>query len=143
VVDEGRRRLARECDMTLHSYLLFVLASVLLVLVPGPDMLYMLARCVAQGRRAGALAACVFSAGSYVHLTAAMIGLSAVLATSSVAFSVVKWLGGAYLIYLGIGTLRGRQESPQIGTEDRPRRTGRTIFWQAFVNNVLNPKVAM
>jgi threonine/homoserine/homoserine lactone efflux protein len=129
--------------MTLHTYLLFVLASVVLVLVPGPDMLYMLARCVAQGRRAGVLAAFGFSAGSYVHLTAAMLGLSAVLATSSAAFSFVKWLGAAYLIYLGIGALRSSQGSPHIGTEDQARRTGRTIFWQAFVNNVLNPKVAM
>jgi len=69
--------------MTLHSYLLFASASVVLVLVPGPDMIYMLSRCVAQGRKAG--------------LMAAILGLSAVLATSLVAFTVVKWLGAGYL----------------------------------------------
>src|SRR5882724_10059354 len=95
--------------MTLHSYLLFVGAAIVLVIVPGPDMAYMLARCIAQGRRAGVLAAVGFHLGGYVHLTAAVLGLSAILATSSVAFSVVKWVGAAYLVYLGIGVLRSKQ----------------------------------
>ena len=75
--------------MTLHNYLLFVFASFVLILVPGPDMAYMLARCIAQGRRAGVLAAVGFNLGSYVHLTAAALGLSTLLATSGFAFSVV------------------------------------------------------
>ena len=67
--------------MTLHSYLLFVGATIVLVIVPGPDMAYMLARCIAQGRRAGVLAALGFNLGGYVHLAAAVLGLSAILAT--------------------------------------------------------------
>jgi threonine/homoserine/homoserine lactone efflux protein len=78
--------------------LLFVAASIVLVIAPGPDMVYMLARCIAQGRRAGVLAAVGFNLGGYVHLTAAVLGLSAILATCAVAFSVVKWLGAAYLV---------------------------------------------
>src|SRR2546429_890814 len=78
--------------LPLHSYLLFVGATIVLAIMPGPDMAYMLARCIAQGRRAGVLAAVGFNLGGYVHLTAAVLGLSAILATSSVAFSVVKWI---------------------------------------------------
>lgn len=129
--------------MTVHSYLLFVLASIVLVLVPGPDMIYMLARCIAQGRRAGVLAALGFNLGAYVHLSAAVAGLSAVLLTSSVAFAVVKWVGAGYLMYLGIRLLCSRQGPLVVCAGSRAKLDGRTILWQAFVSDVLNPKVAM
>jgi threonine/homoserine/homoserine lactone efflux protein len=129
--------------MTLHSYLLFVGATLVLVIVPGPDMLYMLARGIAQGRRAGVLAAVGFNLGGYVHLTAAVLGLSAILATSSVAFSVVKWLGAAYLVYLGVAVLRSKQGPLLISASGLATRGARTILWQAFLSDVLNPKVAM
>ena len=129
--------------MTLHSYLLFVGATIVLVIVPGPDMAYMLARCIAQGRRAGVLAALGFNLGGYVHLTAAVLGLSAILATSSVAFSVVKWVGAAYLVYLGIGVLRSKQGPLVISADGLANRNNGTILWQAFLSDVLNPKVAM
>lgn len=129
--------------MTLHSYLLFVGATVVLAIVPGPDMVYMLARCIAQGRRAGMLAALGFNLGGYVHLMAAVLGLSAILATSSVAFSVVKWLGAAYLIYLGISALRSGAGPLVISADGLGNRNDRTILWQAFLSDVLNPKVAM
>jgi len=127
--------------MTLHTYLLFVLASLVLALVPGPDMVYMLGRCIAQGRRAGILAALGFNAGAYVHLSAAVLGLSAILATSSVAFTAVKWAGAAYLIYLGSGALRSKGGPLVISGVGG--RADRTIFWQAFWSDVLNPKVAV
>ena len=129
--------------MSLHSYGLFVVACIGLALVPGPDMLYMLARCIAQGRRAGVLAALGFNAGGYVHLTAAVGGLSAILATSSAAFTGVKWIGAAYLIYLGIGALRSRPGPLLIDAQTVKAPGGRTIFWQAFLSDVLNPKVAL
>src|SRR5215469_15656697 len=129
--------------MTPHSYLLFAAASLGLALVPGPDMVYMLARCVAQGRRAGILAAVGFNVGGYVHLTAAVLGLSAILAASSVAFTAVKWLGAAYLIYLGISALLSRRGPLVISGDGALSRDDRTIFWQAFLSDVLNPKVAM
>jgi threonine/homoserine/homoserine lactone efflux protein len=129
--------------VTLHNYLLFVFASILLVLVPGPDMAYMLARCIAQGRRAGILAALGFNLGGYVHSTAAVLGLSAILASSSVAFTVVKWLGAAYLVYLGISALRSQQGQPVVADSTFLSRGGKTILWQAFLSDVLNPKVAL
>ncbi len=129
--------------MSLHSYLLFVAASVVLVIVPGPDMAYMLARCVAQGRRAGLLAAAGFNLGGYVHLLAAVVGLSAILATSSVAFTAVKWLGAGYLIYLGITALRVKHGPLVISAGGLSNRDDRTILWQAFLSDVLNPKVAL
>jgi threonine/homoserine/homoserine lactone efflux protein len=128
--------------VTPHSYLLFVFASFVLVLVPGPDMAYMLARCIAQGRRAGVLAALGFNLGGFVHLTAAVLGLSTILATSAFAFSVVKWLGAAYLIYLGLGAIWGNQ-GPLVINANATLRDGRTILWQAFLSDALNPKVAM
>src|SRR5882762_833593 len=123
--------------MTLHNYLLFASACIALALVPGPDMAYMLARCVAQGRRAGVLAAVGFNLGGYVHLTAAVLGLSAILATSSVAFSVVKWVGAAYLVYLGIGVLRSKQGPLVISANGVANRNDKTILWQAFLSDVL------
>lgn len=129
--------------MSLHSYLLFVLAAVALILVPGPDMMYMLGRCLAQGRRAGILSAIGFNLGGYVHLTAAVLGLSAILATSATAFAVVKWIGAAYLVYLGLSALWSRQGPLAIETEVVAGRRSRTILWQAFLSDVLNPKVAL
>ncbi len=77
----------------LHSYLLFIVASVLLIIVPGPDMIYMLSRSIAQGRRAGLVAGLGINLGGYVHLTATVLGLSAILATSSLAFTFITWAG--------------------------------------------------
>jgi threonine/homoserine/homoserine lactone efflux protein len=129
--------------MTLHNYLLFVLASIALALAPGPDMAYVFTRSVAQGRRAGILAALGFNLGGYTHMTAAALGLSAILATSATAFSVIKWLGAAYLIYLGIGALRSSRELFVTTGGDLRPRSDRTILYQAFLSDVLNPKVAM
>jgi threonine/homoserine/homoserine lactone efflux protein len=129
--------------VTLHNFLLFISACIALALIPGPDMAYMLARCIAQGRRAGVLAALGFNLGGLVHATAAALGLSAVLASSSTAFTAVKWFGAAYLIYLGIAAIRSRpgQMSIAEGVAAGPR--GKTILWQAFLSDVLNPKVAL
>lgn len=129
--------------MSLHSYLLFVLAAVALILVPGPDMMYMLGRCLAQGRRAGILSAIGFNLGGYVHLTAAVLGLSAILATSATAFTVVKWIGAAYLVYLGLSALWSKQATLAIEADATAGRRSRTILWQAFLSDVLNPKVAL
>jgi threonine/homoserine/homoserine lactone efflux protein len=106
-------------------------------------MIYMLGRCVAQGRKAGLMAAIGFNLGGYAHLTAAVLGLSAVIATSVVAFTVVKWLGACYLIYLGISTLRSKAGPIVLDTQRPLGRNARTILWQAFLSDVLNPKVAM
>ena len=129
--------------MTAHSYFLFVCSSIALALVPGPDMAFMLARCIAQGRRAGVLAALGFNVGSYVHLTAAVLGLSAVLAASTLAFNIIRWLGAAYLIYLGIAAFASKQGAFVVSGSPESQRSNASIFWQAFLTDVLNPKVIM
>jgi threonine/homoserine/homoserine lactone efflux protein len=129
--------------MTLHTYLLFVRANIVLVLVPGPDMIYMLSRCIAQGKRAGYMAAVGFNLGGYVHLTAAALGLSAILASSAFAFTVVKWIGAGYLFYLGILAICSKPGLVTLDSSGRANRRDRTILWQAFLTDALNPKVAM
>jgi threonine/homoserine/homoserine lactone efflux protein len=129
--------------MTFHTYLIFIVASVVLVIVPGPDMIYMLSRCIAQGRRAGVMSAIGFNIGGYVHLTAAVLGLSAILATSSVAFTTVKWLGAVYLVYLGISVLRSKSGPLVLPLGGTLNRDDRTILWQAYLSDALNPKVAI
>lgn len=106
-------------------------------------MAYLLARSVAQGRRAGVVAALGFNAGGYCHLAAALLGLTAMLAASPRAYTAVKWAGAAYLVYLGVQALRGAGTAALgSGGDDAPRRL-RTIFWQAFLSDVLNPKVGV
>jgi len=126
-----------------HTYLLFVGAAFVLVIVPGPDMAYMLARTVAQGRRAGFLAAAGINTGAYIHVLASTLGLTAILAASSAAFTVVKLLGAAYLIWIGIQAIASKRHSLKNEGESLPRSNGRMIFWQGFWSDVLNPKVAI
>lgn len=126
-----------------HTYLLFIGAMVALVLAPGPDMMYLLGRTVTQGRKAGLIAALGINCGGYVHLLAAVAGLSAILATSSVAFSIVKWIGAAYLVWLGIQAWRAKPANA-AATEFQPAfLSAKAIFWQGFWSDVLNPKVAI
>lgn len=127
--------------MDFHNYLLFVGACVMLCALPGPDMILLLTRSLAQGRRAGLMAALGVNAGSYFHLLAAIAGISAIIASSAYAFMVVKFAGAGYLIYLGIAMLRSsggltQAQSVQI-------LSCRSCFWQGFLSDVLNPKVAI
>jgi hypothetical protein len=127
----------REANVTL-----FVAASLALIATPGPDMIYVLTRGVAQGRRAALVSACGVCSGLAVHTSFAAIGLSALLARSAVAFSVVKYAGAAYLIYLGIKTLSSKE--PLAISEEKRQTTGLGgAFLQGVVSNVLNPKVAL
>ena len=129
--------------MTLESYLLFVVASIVLCVVPGPDIVYLLSRCIAQGKRAGVFAAVGIAAGGYVHLAAAITGLSAILLTSATGFTVVKWLGALYLIYLGVSAFRNSETQDVTTTKRLSGSSPWSIFWQGFVSDILNPKVAM
>jgi len=125
------------------SYGLFVLAALVLILVPGPDMLFMLGRSIAQGRRAGIVAAFGINAGGYVHLTAAITGLSAILLTSALAFTIVKWIGAAYLVWLGINAIRDRASTIGLDSGEIAPRRFRAVFVQGFLSDMLNPKVAV
>lgn len=131
----------------IHDLTLFVISGLLLNIMPGPDSLLIMARSATQGWRAGCAAALGIGAGTFVHIGAAAIGLSAVLATSATAFTVVKWIGAAYIVWCGIGMLRARLkgDSPaDAGAVPPPAPLPlRRIFAQGFLTNVLNPKVAL
>jgi len=120
---------------------LFVVAALVLLLTPGPAVLYIVTRAVDQGRRAGLVSVLGVHAGTLVHVAAAAAGLSAVLAASATAFSVVKYLGAAYLIYLGVRQLLSRVIEPTKVTA-APARLARA-FVDGFIVNVLNPKTAL
>jgi threonine/homoserine/homoserine lactone efflux protein len=129
--------------MELHSYLLFIGAAAILCIVPGPDMAYMLARTITQGRRAGLMAAFGINAGAYVHVLAAVFGLSAILAASSMAFTILKWMGACYLIWIGVRMLLSRAKSVAVEGGQKTLASHRRIFWEGFLSDALNPKVAI
>ena len=118
----------------------FALASLALAVVPGPAVLYIVAQSVPGGRRAGVVSALGISTGGLFHVLAAVIGLSAILAASAEAFTVVKLLGAAYLVWLGIRILLSRDE--RIGGRAVEPTLGRT-YRRGVVVNVLNPKTAL
>jgi threonine/homoserine/homoserine lactone efflux protein len=118
----------------------FALASLVLAVVPGPAVLYIVAQSVNGGRRAGALSALGVATGGLVHVLAAVIGLSALLAASAEAFTVVKLAGAAYLVWLGIRTLLSAND--HIGGR-KPERTLARTYRQGVIVNVLNPKTAL
>ena len=120
---------------------IFALAALALLVVPGPSVLYIVARSVEGGRSAGLTSMLGIQVGALVHVLFAAVGLSAILASSAAAFSVVKWMGVAYLIYLGISRLLAREEMSSTTTV-RPERLTR-IFSQGILVNVLNPKTAL
>jgi RhtB (resistance to homoserine/threonine) family protein len=126
---------------------LFVAAVMLLNVTPGPDTAYIVGRSVAQGRGAGVVSALGISAGCVVHTLACAFGLTALLAASATAFTIVKFAGAIYLIYLGVRLLFVKPPPEEGKTEDAPVRSVpkslRQLFTQGFVTNVLNPKVVL
>jgi RhtB (resistance to homoserine/threonine) family protein len=126
----------------IHDFGLFLAAGILLNLTPGPDTVYILGRSIGQGREAGIASALGISVGSIFHTCAAALGLSAILATSAVAFGTVKLLGGAYLIFLGIKMILDRRKQLRLPSNFR-RHTTIAAFRQGVLTNILNPKVAL
>jgi len=126
----------------IHDLTLFIVSGLLLNLMPGPDVLLVMTRSAAQGWRAGSAAALGIGSGVMLHVLAAAIGLSALLATSATAFTLVKWIGAAYIVYVGVKLLRHKSaaEAPSAAL---PKLGYRKIFLQGFLTNVLNPKVAI
>jgi threonine/homoserine/homoserine lactone efflux protein len=122
------------------ALLLFAAAALVLLLTPGPAVLYIVARSIDQGSRAGLVSALGVHAGTLVHIAAAAAGVSAVLAASATAFGVVKYLGAAYLVYLGMRRLLDRSAAA-AGAAPPPAL--RRAFWDGVVVNVLNPKTAL
>jgi len=138
----GRRELMAIAMFGIHDFGLFLVAGFLLNLTPGPDTLYILGRSVAQGREAGVASAFGISVGSIFHTCAAALGLSAILATSALAFVAIKVLGGAYLVFLGIKMILDRRRELTLPSNFR-RRTTLAAFRQGVLTNLLNPKVAL
>jgi len=123
-----------------HSLGLFVLAALALLLVPGPAVLYIVAQRVDHGRLAGLVSVAGVHLGTLVHTVAAAVGLSALIVSSALAFSVVKYAGAAYLVYLGIRRLLDRDSPVRVVVTRQPLAR---LFWRGAVVNVLNPKTAL
>ncbi len=131
----------------LHHLPLFVAAGILLNLTPGPDVLYIVSSSLRSGAKAGVIAALGINAGCFVHIFAAALGVSALLAASATAFTVLKWLGALYLLYVGGKLLVARapvaaQNLAEIARSQLPMPL-RSVFLGGFWTNVLNPKVAI
>jgi threonine/homoserine/homoserine lactone efflux protein len=127
-----------------HDLWLFVISGLLLNITPGPDTLYIVGRSTTQGWRGGAVAALGIGAGTLVHICAAALGLSAILAASANLFTAVKIVGAIYLLYVGFGLIRSAVGTPApTSAPDSGAVTMRVIFLQGFFTNVLNPKVAL
>jgi threonine/homoserine/homoserine lactone efflux protein len=128
----------------IYDFWLFIVSGLLLNVTPGPDTAYIVGRSVQMGWRGGAAAALGISTGCLVHVFGAAIGLSALLAASSAAFTLVKWAGAAYLCFMGVKMLLSHAPAPKA---DEAYAGGavslRQVFWQGALTNVLNPKVAL
>jgi threonine/homoserine/homoserine lactone efflux protein len=124
-----------------EAFAAFAVASLALLLVPGPAVLYIVTRSVHQGTGAGLVSVLGIHTGSVVHVAAAAFGLSALLASSAVAFGVVRYAGAAYLIWLGLRHLL--RPDPRTAAGPAPRRSLRRIYAEGVVVNVLNPKTAL
>lgn len=143
--------------MDIQNFWVFALAGLMLNLTPGNDMIYVATRSAGQGVKAGIVSALGITAGCMVHILAAVVGVSAILAQSAVAFEVIKYLGAGYLVYLGIRAMAGKDGGFIIkGEKERnegkpyspslrpsPVLSSPIIFWQGVITNVLNPKVAL
>ncbi|MEO1289161.1 MAG: LysE family translocator [Chloroflexota bacterium] len=123
------------------SYSIFLVATFTLLVIPGPAVLYITARSIEQGRLAGIVSTLGIGVGAFVHVIAAALGISAILMSSALAFSIVKYLGAAYLIYLGVTTLMSKTQT-HVETDFQPASL-RKIFTQGIIVNVLNPKTAL
>jgi threonine/homoserine/homoserine lactone efflux protein len=126
----------------LHTLTLFAAASALLIIMPGPAVIYIVARSVEHGRDAGLVSMLGVEAGNLTHGLAAAAGISALLASSAAAFSVVKYAGAAYLIYLGIRALTDSGR-PQVEAGEREGASRRSLFLWGYLVELLNPKTAL
>ena len=120
---------------------LFIAASTLLALAPGPDVIYVLTRAIAQGRKAGLAAALGFASGCIFHTALAAVGVAALIRSSELAFDLVRYAGAAYLAYIGIQALRHRSAFSLQGASDA--KALMTIYRQSVIGNMLNPKVTL
>ncbi len=126
----------------LNELLFFAGAALLMVLTPGPNMIYLVSRSLCQGRRAGVLSLFGVAAGFLVHMLAAAVGLTALFMAVPLAYEVLKWAGALYLLYLAWQAVRPGARSP-FEARDLPIDSPRKLFFMGFLTNVLNPKIAV
>ena len=124
----------------LATFLAFALAGLALNIVPGADMTFVIASAARGGRRDGLIASLGIGAGALIHIFAAVVGLSALLAASQTAFTIIKWVGAAYLLYIAISLLGAGKPADE---RSAPRLSGSRLFRAAVLVNLLNPKVAL
>jgi threonine/homoserine/homoserine lactone efflux protein len=128
--------------LPVNDLLLFSVAALLMVLTPGPNMIYLISRSICQGRRAGVISLCGVIAGFLVHMIAAAVGVTALFMAVPMAFAILKWAGAAYLLYLAWQAVKPGARSPfearQLPEDSAPR-----LFAMGFLTNVLNPKIAV
>jgi threonine/homoserine/homoserine lactone efflux protein len=122
----------------LSTYALFVATSLALLAIPGPAVLYVVSRSIDQGRRAGLASVLGIFSGTVVHVTLATVGLSSLVLASKVAFDTVRYVGAAYLVFLGVRRLLTR--AAEENQESRPPRSARDLYTQGLIVNLLNPK---
>lgn len=128
---------------SLSSFLTFALATLILNITPGPDLMYIVARSVGQGRRAGIVSSFGIATGCLFHTFLAAFGISAILRSSTIAFGVVRYAGATYLVYLGVRLLWRRGKSEGSSVAERPAASLGAIYRQGVFTNALNPKVAL
>jgi threonine/homoserine/homoserine lactone efflux protein len=126
----------------LPDLLLFAGAALLMVLTPGPNMIYLISRSICQGKQAGVISLLGVIAGFLVHMFAAALGITALFMTVPLAYEILKWAGAAYLLYLAWQAVRPGSKSP-FEARDLPVDTPRKLFAMGFVTNLLNPKIAV
>jgi threonine/homoserine/homoserine lactone efflux protein len=127
--------------MELSNFALFFAASWILIITPGPDMIYVITRGISQGRKAGVISAFGVTLGILVHTIFAAFGLAIILRTSALAFLAVKFVGAGYLIYLGVKSFKSKSDFSF--NKNKTKDGIKTIFLQGLLSNVLNPKVAL
>ena len=127
----------------IHDFPLFVISCILLNITPGQDTMYILGRSVAQGRQAGVMSVLGIMTGVLVHTLLAALGLSVILATSSLAFSIIKYAGAVYLVWLGFGFIINRNDRSALPDAPSSAPVPWKIFRQGVLTNLLNPKVAL
>jgi len=129
--------------MDISNLLTFFIASVVLLVVPGPAVLYIVARSIDQGKLAGIISVLGIGFGTIFHVAAAAVGVSAIIMTSALAFNILKYAGAAYLIYMGVRKLLNKEENPTTSDIKGKDQKASRIFFQGAVVNLLNPKTAL
>ncbi len=128
---------------TIPTLLTFAVAATLLIIVPGPNVIYIVTRGIDQGRRAAIVSAMGVEVGMLFHIGAAVLGLSALVASSEMVFTIVKYAGAAYLVWMGITNIRARVATLEVPADINRRQTSSRMFGQGLIVNVLNPKVGL